>query len=69
MVGMHDVQYDNVVVFFQRENQAIGAVVCYVDCITRLLKPLLQVSAGLFLVFDDQNSHGCPDKVNALSLG
>ena len=55
--GQHHVEDHQVVAVLQRQVETVGAVLRPVDRITRLAEALLQVLAGLRIVFDHQDAH------------
>src|SRR5471032_2226504 len=55
--GQHDIEHDQLVRMRQRLMQTIGAVADQVDLIPGLGEPLLQIVAGLAVVFYNQDGH------------
>ncbi len=55
--GQHHVEDHQVVAVLQRQVETVGAVLRPVDRIARLAEALLQVLAGLRIVFDHQDAH------------
>ena len=56
--GQHHVEHHEVVGVFERHVQAVRAGAREVDRVAAFAQALLQVVAGLRVVFDDEDAHG-----------